>query len=85
MDDGPIKLKLSKIFLILRTSVNNTRETGRKLVNLAQYIDFFVHDIVDFGVLSETSANFKRTLEMFDLNTALDEVAEIYHEKLTSK
>ena len=61
------------------------RETGRKLVNLAQYIDHIVHDMLDFGVLSEKSENFTRTLEMFDLNAALEEVAEIFHEKLTSK
>ena len=61
------------------------RENGRKLVGLAQMIDFFVHDMLDFGVLSEKSENFTRTLEVFDLHTAFEEVKEIFHEKLKSK
>ena len=61
------------------------RENGRKLVGLSQLIDFFVHDMLDFGVLSEKSENFTRTLEIFDLYQAFLEVKEIFHEKLKSK
>ena len=61
------------------------RESGRRLVGLSQLIDFFVHDMLDFGVLSEKAENFTRTLEIFDLQLALNEIQEIFHEKLSSK
>ena len=77
--------RLRSIYNIMQGSVNSVRESGRRLVSLSQLIDFFVHDMLDFGVLSEKSENFTRTLEVFDLRMALNEIEEIFHEKLSTK
>ena len=66
-------------------SVNSVRESGRRLVSLSQLIDFFVHDMLDFGVLTEKSENFTRTLVPFDIGIALKEIIEIFHEKIATK
>lgn len=80
-----LKQAMIKIFEMLMNSVGNVRDTSRKLVGLAQYIDFFIHDMLDFGILSEKSENFTKTLEVFDIRAAFDEVVEIFHEKISSK
>ena len=77
--------QLQSIYNMLIASVGSVRESSRRLISLSQLIDFFVHDMLDFGVLSEKSENFTRTLEMFDLRIALEEIQEIFHEKLTTK
>lgn len=66
--------RLQTIYDMMTTSVNGVRESGRRLVGLSQLIDFFVHDMLDFGVLSEKAENFTRTLEAFDLHLALNEI-----------
>ena len=69
------KLKNNKIreqnFLKIKQELidQNARidDCARKVFAIAQYIDFFMHDMLDFGVLSEKAENFVRTIETFDL------------------
>ena len=44
-----------------------------------------MHDMLDFGVLSEKAENFTRTFETFDLREAMAFMQEIFHEKLDAK
>ena len=57
-------------------------ECGRQIFAIASYIDFFLHDMLDFSVLSEKAENFVRTIENIDLEETFNFMYEIFHEKL---
>lgn len=65
---------------MLRLSDNDKEfeECGRQIFAVAQLIDFFIHDMLDFAVLSEKSQNFTKTSVKFDLREAIEFVQEIF-------
>ena len=76
---------LSKIKQELIVTNARIDDCARKVFAIAQYIDFFLHDMLDFGVLSEKAENFVRTIETFDLQETLYFMQEIFHEKIELK
>lgn len=67
--------------------VNNVNidDCARQLFAVAQYIDLFIHDMLDFGVLTEMSDNFVRTIDKIDLDEVFSFAREIFKEKLDVK
>jgi hypothetical protein len=37
----------------------------------ARFIDFFVHDILDYAILNKKEKNFQKELTIFDIKEAL--------------
>ena len=46
-----------------------------------KFIDFFVHDILDYTILNKDTVNFIKDYKNFDLNIAIDEIKQILEDK----
>ena len=41
-----------------------------------KFIDFFVHDILDYTVLNKEDENFTKNFTIFNIKTAISEIIE---------
>jgi hypothetical protein len=41
-----------------------------------KFIDFFVHDILDYTILSQEKNNFTKNITVFDIKIAVDEILD---------
>ena len=58
---------------------------GKKIKSSGQFIDFFVHDILDFTMLNKDGKNFSKDLKVFNINDAISQITEIQFDKTTMK
>jgi signal transduction histidine kinase len=49
--------------------------------NACKFIDFFVHDILDYTILNKDSKNFIKDFQIFDIREAMDEILQILEDK----
>lgn len=45
------------------------------MTSSAKFIDYFVHDILDYAVLTNDSQNFIKNNSVFDIREAFNEIA----------
>ena len=65
--------------------VEEMKFSCRKILSSTQFIDFFVHDMLDLCVLTEKRENFSIAIEEFDIRDALRVVQEMFQERITNK
>ena len=58
---------------------------GKKISSSAKFIDFFVHDILDYTLINEKEENFFENNQVFDIQFAVDEIREILKDKANMK
>ena len=46
---------------------NGLHNCGRKLTQAAKFIDFFVHDILDYTLLNKNEVGFVKKMEVIDI------------------
>lgn len=49
----------------------------KKIISTSKFIDYFVHDMLDYTILNKDDKSFTKTIERFDIREALDEIIEI--------
>ena len=49
----------------------------KKMTSAAKFVDFFVHDILDYTILNKDDKNFTQTISVFDVREAIQEIVEI--------
>lgn len=69
---------LDKIFSGLSTC-------GRKMYSAVKFIDYFVHDILDYTLLNQEEKNFTKNLAVFDVQEAINEVIGFQEDKASLK
>ena len=47
------------------------------MFSASKFIDFFVHDILDYTILNKDSKNFIKNPKSFDIREAIDEIMDI--------
>ena len=47
------------------------------MISATKFIDFFVHDILDYSVLRKDDTNFIKNFTIFDIRTAIGEIVDI--------
>lgn len=72
---------LQKLLISLPSEDENTKKLkqiytgiskcGRKLKSAAKFIDFFVHDILDYTILMKKESNFSKNNKVFDIKEAV--------------
>ena len=50
-----------------------------------QYIDFFIHDLLDYSVLIKPSENFRKINTVFDIREAIYGIIEIQDDQARMK
>ena len=59
--------------------------SGRKITQAAKFIDFFVHDILDYTLLNKNEVGFVKQMEIFDINKCVQEICMILSDKASMK
>ena len=55
------------------------------MASATKFIDFFVHDILDYTLLSKNDKNFTKNITVFDMKTAVDEIRDTLCDKAKMK
>lgn len=59
--------------------------SGRKITQAAKFIDFFVHDILDYTLLNKNEIGFVKHMEVFDIKKCVSEICMILADKANMK
>ena len=59
--------------------------SGKKTTSATKFIDFFVHDILDYTLLNQQQRNFLKNMANFDIREAIQEILDIQQDKITMK
>lgn len=51
----------------------------------AKFIDFFIHDILDYTVLFKNEKGFSKNMEVFNIKEAIQEILDIMEDKIKMK
>lgn len=55
------------------------------MVKAGKFIDYFVHDILDYSILSRNDKNFTKDITCFDVREAIEEILDIMEDKAKMK
>jgi len=55
------------------------------VVSAAKFVDFFVHDILDYTILSKKEDSFTKHLTVFDIREAIKEIIRMLENKVLVK
>jgi hypothetical protein len=58
---------------------------GSKIYSAAKFIDYFVHDILDYTILNKQQKNFLKNKSVFDVRDAIQEIVDIEQDKISMK
>ena len=57
-------------------------DTGLKITSASKFLDFFVHDILDYSMLNKEETNFNKNIENFDIRLVVNEILQIHNDKV---
>ena len=52
-------------------------QAGEKCTSASKFIDFFIHDILDYTLLNKKETNFSKSCVPFNIKLAIKEILEI--------
>ena len=55
------------------------------MASATKFIDFFVHDILDYTILNKDSKNFTKNITIFNIKKAVDEIVGTLNDKASMK
>ena len=55
---------------------------GRKMFSATKFIDYFVHDILDYTILNKQEKNFTKNNTILDIRQVIDEILDIMEDKI---
>ena len=65
--------------------VEGIQTCTHKISSAGKFIDFFVHDILDYTVLSRNAANFVKNMQVFHAKACVQEIVDILRDKIDMK
>lgn len=69
----------------LRRILVGLENCGNKMSSAAKFIDYFVHDILDYTILNKEEKNFAKDLKLEDIRGTIEEIVEIQGDKAKIK
>ena len=51
------------------------------MASATKFIDFFVHDILDYTILNKDESNFNKNITIFNVSQAVNEIIDTLHDK----
>ena len=76
---------LSNLETYLNEIFKGLKTCGKKMTSAAKFIDFFVHDILDYTMLNKEEKGFTKALMVFDIREAVLEIITIQEDKAKFK
>ena len=67
IDDDDLKESLNEVF-------SSLKQSSMKMKNATKFIDFFVHDILDYTILNKDEKNFTKNITLFNMRSAVEEI-----------
>ena len=64
---------------------NSIQNCSQKITFATKFIDFFVHDILDYTILNKNEQNFTKNIDVFNIKTAVNEIRETFEDKIEMK
>ena len=58
---------------------------GQKISSATKFIDFFVHDILDYTILNKDDKNFTKNITVFNIQSAINEITDSLSDKVKMK
>jgi hypothetical protein len=58
---------------------------GSKIISATKFIDFFVHDILDYTLLNQDSNKFTKDITTFNVKECIEEIITIQEDKIDLK
>ena len=58
---------------------------NRKIQSASKFLDYFVHDMLDYSILNNKEKNFSKDIRAFDIRSAITEILEIQGDKVHMK
>ena len=55
------------------------------MFSATKFIDYFVHDILDYTILNKQEKNFTKNNVVLDVREAINEIMEIMNDKIEMK
>ena len=55
------------------------------MTSASKFIDFFVHDILDYTILNKDESNFIKDMKVFDIREAINQIITIQEDKASMK
>jgi hypothetical protein len=55
------------------------------MISAVKFIDYFVHDILDFTLLNKMDKNFVKDMNIFSIDMAVEEIVNILEDKAALK
>ena len=70
---------LKKNMFDIYDQINNST---KKMASATKFIDFFVHDILDYTILNKDETNFNKNITIFNVKEAVEEILETLDDKV---
>jgi len=61
------------------------KNCSKKMTSATKFIDFFVHDILDYTILNKDSSSFTKNIAVFNINDAVNEIVDSLDDKVKMK
>ena len=55
------------------------------MASATKFIDFFIHDILDYTILNEGAKNFTKNISVFNVKHAINEIMDTMSDKVNMK
>ena len=78
IEDSDLKMRMNR-------AVKDLKCCGQKMISTVKFIDYFVHDILDFTLLNKKDKNFVKDINTFCIKVAVAEIVNILEDKAAFK
>ena len=65
--------------------ITGLNQCGSKIRTAGSFIDFFIHDVLDYSVLNNESNNFIKVFESFEIREVIKIVIQMIEDKTKMK
>ena len=69
----------------LESILEGIKICGKKMFSATKFIDYFVHDILDYTILNKQEKNFTKNFTVADIREAMEEISDIMMDKIEMK
>ena len=78
-------MKDIKLQILLRKIYEKITKCGDKMVSATKFLDFFVHDMLDYTILNKDDQNFIKNITVANIKVVLNELLEMMIDKVQMK